>query len=125
MFHVAFNPPKKEGVCDKCGSELYQRDDDSETTIRERLGVYNSQTSPLIDYYEGATESAQKAALAALVAYYNKQPEEIQKAMLAWLKRRQRDMADKLLIKHLTGRLVPPAPTPTTPEPAPPVPPTP
>lgn len=52
MYHVIFNPPKKEGVCDACGSELYQRDDDSEATIRERLAVYNKQTAPLIDYYE-------------------------------------------------------------------------
>jgi len=52
MFHVMFNPPKKQGVCDKCGSELYQRDDDSEATIRERLSVYNKQTAPLIDYYD-------------------------------------------------------------------------
>lgn len=52
MFHVMFNPPKKEGVCDKCGSELYQRGDDQEATIRERLTVYNKQTSPLINYYE-------------------------------------------------------------------------
>ncbi|MCA1962142.1 MAG: adenylate kinase [Desulfomonile sp.] len=52
MYHVMFNPPKKEGVCDACGSELYQRDDDSEATIRERLNVYNAQTAPLIDYYK-------------------------------------------------------------------------
>ncbi len=52
MFHVMFNPPKKDEVCDKCGGELYQRDDDKEATIRERLAVYNSQTAPLIDYYE-------------------------------------------------------------------------
>jgi adenylate kinase len=52
MYHVMFNPPKAEGVCDACGSELYQRDDDTEATIRERLAVYNSQTAPLIDYYE-------------------------------------------------------------------------
>lgn len=52
MYHVMFNPPKKEGVCDACGSELYQRDDDSEATIRERLNVYHEQTAPLIDYYE-------------------------------------------------------------------------
>ncbi len=52
MYHVMFNPPKKEGICDACGSELYQRADDSEVTIRERLLVYNSQTSPLIDYYD-------------------------------------------------------------------------
>jgi len=51
MFHVVFNPPKKEGVCDKCGGELYQRDDDKEETIRQRLKVYEDQTSPLIDYY--------------------------------------------------------------------------
>ncbi|MEW6350403.1 MAG: adenylate kinase [Thermodesulfobacteriota bacterium] len=52
MFHVMFNPPKKEGICDGCGSELYQRDDDSEATIRERLTVYNDQTAPLINYYD-------------------------------------------------------------------------
>jgi len=52
MYHVMFNPPKKEGTCDACGSELYQRVDDSEVTIRERLSVYNSQTAPLIDYYD-------------------------------------------------------------------------
>jgi adenylate kinase len=52
MYHVMFNPPKKEGTCDVCGSELYQRADDSEATIRERLGVYNSQTAPLVDYYD-------------------------------------------------------------------------
>lgn len=52
MFHVMFNAPKTEGVCDVCGSDLYQRDDDKEEVIRERLGVYNKQTAPLIDYYE-------------------------------------------------------------------------
>ncbi|MEJ2716801.1 MAG: adenylate kinase [Deltaproteobacteria bacterium] len=51
MYHVMFNPPKKDGICDACGSELYQRDDDSEATIRERLNVYAEQTAPLIDYY--------------------------------------------------------------------------
>jgi adenylate kinase len=53
-FHVVFNPPKKEGVCDKCGGELYQRDDDSEATVRNRLEVYRNQTEPLIDYYDKA-----------------------------------------------------------------------
>jgi adenylate kinase len=52
MYHVMFNPPKQEGKCDACGSELYQRDDDSEATIRERLNVYAEQTAPLIDYYD-------------------------------------------------------------------------
>ncbi len=52
-FHVEFKPPAKEGVCDKCGGELYQRDDDQEKAIRERLAVYRRQTQPLIDYYRG------------------------------------------------------------------------
>lgn len=52
MYHVVFNPPKVDGVCDRCGGELYQRDDDKEETIRERLRVYEGQTAPLIEYYE-------------------------------------------------------------------------
>jgi adenylate kinase len=51
MFHLIFDPPKKEGVCDTCGGELYQRDDDQEKTIRARLKVYDEQTAPLIAYY--------------------------------------------------------------------------
>ncbi len=51
MYHVKFNPPKQEGVCDKCGGKLYQRDDDNEKTIKNRLQVYHDQTSPLKDYY--------------------------------------------------------------------------
>jgi adenylate kinase len=51
-FHVYFNKAKVEGVCDVCGGELYQRDDDTEETVRNRLEVYRSQTEPLIDYYE-------------------------------------------------------------------------
>jgi adenylate kinase len=51
MYHVKFTPAKKEGVCDKCGGELYQRDDDNETTVRSRLATYNQATKPLIDYY--------------------------------------------------------------------------
>ena len=50
-FHVMFDPPEKEGVCDKCGGELYQRDDDNVETVTSRLEVYESQTLPLIDYY--------------------------------------------------------------------------
>ncbi len=52
-FHVMFDPPKKEGVCDKCGGELYQRSDDNEATVKSRLETYEAQTKPLIDYYEG------------------------------------------------------------------------
>lgn len=51
-YHVEFNPPKKEGVCDKCEGRLYQRDDDNEDTVRERLRVYQEQTAPLIAYYK-------------------------------------------------------------------------
>lgn len=50
-YHVKFNPPKVEGVCDKDGGELYQRDDDNEETVKNRLAVYWDQTSPLIGYY--------------------------------------------------------------------------
>ena len=51
-YHIVNMPPKKQGVCDKCGSELYQRKDDNEETIKKRLEVYNSQTKELIDYYK-------------------------------------------------------------------------
>ncbi len=52
-FHVMSAPPKRAGVCDRCGGELYQRVDDTEDTVRHRLGVYERQTSPLLAYYEG------------------------------------------------------------------------
>lgn len=51
MYHISFTPSQKEGVCDKCGGELYQRDDDNEATVRSRLATYNQATKPLIDYY--------------------------------------------------------------------------
>lgn len=50
-YHMVFNPPAKEGVCDKCGGELYQRSDDTLETAQNRLKVYNDQTEPLIAYY--------------------------------------------------------------------------
>ena len=50
-YHMTSNPPKRAGVCDECGGELYQRDDDAETTVRKRLDVYQRQTAPLLDYY--------------------------------------------------------------------------
>lgn len=52
MFHLIFYPPKKEGMCDRCGGLLYQRDDDKEETIRTRLKEYHRQTAPLIQYYQ-------------------------------------------------------------------------
>ena len=53
MFHLIFYPAKKEGMCDRCGGLLYQRDDDKEETIRTRLKEYQRQTAPLIQYYQG------------------------------------------------------------------------
>ena len=50
-YHVLYDPAKVEGVCDECCGELYQRDDDSVDTVRNRLEVYVEQTSPLIDFY--------------------------------------------------------------------------
>jgi adenylate kinase len=50
-FHVVSNPPRREGVCDACGGELYQRVDDSESTVRNRLSVYRTQTAPLLEWY--------------------------------------------------------------------------
>ncbi len=50
-YHISFNPPKKEGVCDECGGELFQRKDDNAETVENRLAVYNNQTKPLLDYY--------------------------------------------------------------------------
>ena len=51
-YHVEFDPPKREGVCDQDGSELIQRDDDKPETVKHRLEVYEEQTSPLVDFYE-------------------------------------------------------------------------
>ncbi len=53
-YHVRFNPTKKDGICDVCGGETYQRADDSEATMKNRLSVYEAQTKPLIDYYQKA-----------------------------------------------------------------------
>ncbi|WP_432001398.1 adenylate kinase [Streptomyces sioyaensis] len=52
VFHAEYNKPKAEGVCDVCGGELYQRDDDREETVRKRLEVYHTETEPIIDYYK-------------------------------------------------------------------------
>lgn len=51
LSHMVFNPPKKAGVCDHCGGELYQRHDDEEETVANRLKVYENQTAPLVNYY--------------------------------------------------------------------------
>jgi len=53
LSHVTHSPAKKTGICDRCGGELYQRDDDREETIAHRLKVYDDQTAPLLNYYRG------------------------------------------------------------------------
>ena len=77
VWHVLYDPPARDGICDDCGGELFQRDDDSELTIRHRLEVYAEQTSPLIAFYAddnllvgidatGPVEEITSRALAAL-----------------------------------------------------------
>jgi adenylate kinase len=51
IYHLKYNPPKIDGVCDKCGGSLYQRDDDKESTVRNRFEIYMTQTFPLVEYY--------------------------------------------------------------------------
>ena len=51
MFHIKYNPPKKDGICDACGEALVQRKDDNAETVRNRLKVYHETTAPVIDYY--------------------------------------------------------------------------
>lgn len=50
-YHIVYAAPEKEGICDKCGSALYLRDDDAPETVKKRLAVYHNQTQPLIEYY--------------------------------------------------------------------------
>jgi len=52
VYHVKYNPPKVEGVCDLCGGSLVQRDDDKEEVVKKRLEVYRKQTQPLIEFYQ-------------------------------------------------------------------------
>lgn len=52
VYNLVLNPPKQEGICDKCGAELTKRKDDTEETVKERLKTYFEQTSPLVEYYE-------------------------------------------------------------------------
>jgi len=53
IYHLIYDPPEKEGVCNDCGGELYRRDDDSEETVLARMDEYEDKTQPLIDYYRG------------------------------------------------------------------------
>jgi adenylate kinase len=67
-YHLTSNPPKRAGVCDACGGELYQRDDDGEATVRKRLEVYQRQTAPLLDYYRQRNLLAPVSGEGALAA---------------------------------------------------------
>ena len=80
-YHISFNPPREEGKDDETGEPLVQRDDDKESTVRNRLAVYHEQTKPLIDFYSeqsgmnyikvdgvGAVDAIKKQILGALGA---------------------------------------------------------
>lgn len=82
IWHVMFDPPAREGVCDVCGGDLFQRDDDQERTIRHRLEVYQADTAPLVSFYAdegilvgidatGPVEEVTERALGALRPYTN------------------------------------------------------
>ena len=77
VWHIMFDPPTRDGICDACGGEVFQRDDDREETVRHRLEVYKKQTAPLVSYYAdegiligidatGPVEEITERALAAL-----------------------------------------------------------
>jgi adenylate kinase len=66
VWHAEFDPPKNDGVCDKCGGQLYQRDDDKPETVRHRLEVYREQTEPLVEFYRGRGQLSTIDALGAV-----------------------------------------------------------
>lgn len=70
-YHIVSAPPKQEGVCDKDGSALYQRDDDREETVRQRLEVYGNQTKPLIDYYKNSGHYVEIDGLQSMDAVFD------------------------------------------------------
>jgi len=77
MYNVSFEPPRQPNVCDKCGGDLYQREDDSEQTVQHRLDVYNANTKPLLEYYSRAGILSQIDGVGA--------PAEVEKRMIAAL----------------------------------------
>jgi adenylate kinase len=83
VWHLEYDPPATAGICDKCGGDLYQRDDDHPETVRHRLDVYHEQTEPLIGYYReagqlvaidalGHVEDVTERAIAALTPFADK-----------------------------------------------------
>ncbi|MFB7517879.1 adenylate kinase [Streptomyces sp. NPDC056144] len=79
VFHATYNAPKVEGVCDVCGGELYQREDDSEETVRKRLEVYHTETEPIIDYYRAQNLVVTISALGKVDEVTAKAMEALQK----------------------------------------------
>ncbi len=71
-FHRQYSPPRKEGICDRCGGELYQRDDDKEDVIADRLHVYREQTQPLIEFYRSMDAYRQIDASGEMDLVYTK-----------------------------------------------------
>jgi adenylate kinase len=80
VWHIEYDKPKSADICDKCGGQLYQRDDDHPETVRHRLEVYTEQTSPLVHFYEqrqqlveidalGTVEDVTERAIAALIPF--------------------------------------------------------
>lgn len=82
MYNIYYSPPKNHGVCDKCGGELFQRDDDKEDTIRKRLDVYESQTSPLIDYYRRKGKLRSISGVGSIEEIFNNICAEITKSVV-------------------------------------------
>ncbi|MER0241257.1 adenylate kinase [Streptomyces sp. HSW2009] len=82
-FHVEYSKPKVADVCDVCGGELYQREDDSEETVRKRLEVYHSETEPIIDFYKAQ-------GLVVTISALGKVVEVTQRAMDALLQQSER-----------------------------------
>lgn len=78
VYHLLYNAPKKEGSCDKCGSDLYQRDDDKEQTVRNRLKVYRENTMPLIDYYQNEGTLVTIQGIGDISEIFNKVKKAIQ-----------------------------------------------
>lgn len=74
MYHLTYEPPRQKNVCNSCGGELYQREDDAEQTVRARLRVYASSTKPLLDYYGAAGLLAEIAGMG--------RPEEIEHRLM-------------------------------------------
>lgn len=69
-FHRHYSPPREEGLCDRCGGELYQRDDDKEEVIASRLEVYGEQTKPLLEYYKALPSFRKVNATGEMAAVY-------------------------------------------------------